>query len=40
MTLLAQTEDTFFNGRIKVLLHRDGYRFPIDAVCRIFSPRG
>ena len=32
MTLLAQTKDTFFNGRIKVLQHRDGYRFSIDAV--------
>ncbi len=32
MMLLAQTEDTFFNGRIKVLQHRDGYRFSIDAV--------
>ncbi len=28
----AQTEDTFFNGRIKVFQHRDGYRFSIDAV--------
>ncbi len=32
MTLLAQTEDTFFNGRIKILQHQDGYRFSIDAV--------
>jgi tRNA1Val (adenine37-N6)-methyltransferase len=27
-----RTEDTFFNGRIKVLQHRQGYRFSIDAV--------
>ncbi len=32
MTLLARTEDTFFNGRIKVFQHRKGYRFSIDAV--------
>jgi tRNA1Val (adenine37-N6)-methyltransferase len=32
MTLLSRTEDTFFNGRIKVLQHREGYRFSIDAV--------
>ena len=32
MTLLGLTEDTFFNGRIKVLQHREGYRFSIDAV--------
>jgi tRNA1Val (adenine37-N6)-methyltransferase len=32
MMLLAQTEDTFFNGRIKVFQHRQGYRFSIDAV--------
>jgi len=32
MTLLARTEDTFFKGRIKVLQHREGYRFSIDAV--------
>jgi tRNA1Val (adenine37-N6)-methyltransferase len=32
MTLLGLTEDTFFNGRIKVLQHRQGYRFSIDAV--------
>ena len=32
MTLLDLTEDTFFNGRIKVLQHREGYRFSIDAV--------
>jgi tRNA1Val (adenine37-N6)-methyltransferase len=32
MTLLARTEDTFFNGRIKVFQYRDGYRFSIDAV--------
>lgn len=31
-TLLARTEDTFFNGRIKVLQDREGYRFSIDAV--------
>ena len=31
-TLLARTEDTFFNGRIKVFQHREGYRFSIDAV--------
>ena len=30
--LRAQTEDTFFNGRIKVFQHREGYRFSIDAV--------
>jgi tRNA1Val (adenine37-N6)-methyltransferase len=27
-----ETEDTFFNGRIKVFQHREGYRFSIDAV--------
>jgi tRNA1Val (adenine37-N6)-methyltransferase len=27
-----QTEDTFFNGRITVFQHREGYRFSIDAV--------
>ena len=32
MTLLDQTEDAFFKGRIKVLQHREGYRFSIDAV--------
>jgi tRNA1Val (adenine37-N6)-methyltransferase len=32
MTILARTEDSFFNGRIKVFQHRDGYRFSIDAV--------
>jgi len=32
MTILARTEDTFFNGRIKVLQPRHGYRFSIDAV--------
>jgi tRNA1Val (adenine37-N6)-methyltransferase len=32
MTLLARTEDPFFNGGIKVLQHREGYRFSIDAV--------
>lgn len=32
MTLHARTEDTFFNGRIKVFQHREGYRFSIDAV--------
>lgn len=26
------TEDTFFNGRIKVRQHRSGYRFSIDAL--------
>lgn len=26
------TEDTFFEGRIRVRQHRDGYRFSIDAV--------
>ncbi len=28
----AYTEDTFFDGRIKCLQHRDGYRFSLDAV--------
>lgn len=32
MTLLAKTQDTFFNGRITVLQYRQGYRFSIDAV--------
>ncbi|MBI5593222.1 MAG: tRNA1(Val) (adenine(37)-N6)-methyltransferase [Deltaproteobacteria bacterium] len=32
MTLLNLTEDTFFNGGIKVFQHREGYRFSIDAV--------
>ncbi len=32
MTLLGLTEDAFFNGIIKVLQHREGYRFSIDAV--------
>jgi tRNA1Val (adenine37-N6)-methyltransferase len=32
MTLLAKTQDMFFNGRITVLQHREGYRFSIDAV--------
>ena len=26
------TEDTFFEGQIRVRQHRDGYRFSIDAV--------
>ena len=30
--LSDRTEDTFFNGRIRVLQHREGYRFSIDAV--------
>jgi len=28
---LEITEDTFLNGRISILQHRDGYRFSIDA---------
>jgi tRNA1Val (adenine37-N6)-methyltransferase len=32
VTLFSRTEDTFFNGRIKVFQHREGYRFSIDAV--------
>jgi tRNA1Val (adenine37-N6)-methyltransferase len=32
LTLLARTEDTFFNGRIKIIQHAEGYRFSIDAV--------
>ena len=28
----GRTEDTFFNGGIKVFQHREGYRFSIDAV--------
>jgi tRNA1Val (adenine37-N6)-methyltransferase len=31
-TLFGRTEDTFFNGRIKVFQDREGYRFSIDAV--------
>ena len=32
MTQPDETEDTFFNGRIRVFQHREGYRFSIDAV--------
>jgi tRNA1Val (adenine37-N6)-methyltransferase len=32
MTLPGQSEDTFFNGKVKVFQHRKGYRFSIDAV--------
>jgi tRNA1Val (adenine37-N6)-methyltransferase len=32
MTRPDETEDTFFNGRIRVFQHREGYRFSIDAV--------
>jgi len=32
MTLLGRTEDTFLNGGITILQHREGYRFSIDAV--------
>lgn len=30
--MTALTEDTFFDGRIRVSQHRDGYRYSIDAV--------
>jgi tRNA1(Val) A37 N6-methylase TrmN6 len=30
--MLEYTEDTFFNGRLKVRQHKDGYRYSIDAV--------
>lgn len=32
MTRPDETEDTFFNGRLRVFQHREGYRFSIDAV--------
>lgn len=30
--MLEYTEDTFFNGRLNVRQHKDGYRYSIDAV--------
>ncbi|HPA15223.1 MAG TPA: tRNA1(Val) (adenine(37)-N6)-methyltransferase [Desulfobacterales bacterium] len=33
------TTDTFFNGRIRVKQHRNGYRFSIDAVLLAFHVR-
>ena len=32
MTRPDEMEDTFFNGRLRVFQHREGYRFSIDAV--------
>lgn len=30
--MTSMTTDTFFNGQIRILQHRDGYRFSMDAV--------
>jgi len=37
--MTALTEDAFFRGRVRLLQHRDGYRYSVDAVLLAYAAR-